>query len=96
MLQQRQHLLDQDNKLDDVIGVVQATKFEAQNFGSEAKLQNKMMDRLNEDIDKVDSNMIRVEGKMKNLIKQTKVCHLYCCLFIEFAILLVLIFFTIF
>ena len=55
-----------------------------------------MIDNLNRDIEHVEENMIRVEGRMKNLIKQTKICYLLCILFLEFAILLVEIFFTFF
>lgn len=37
-------------------------------MSGELKTQNKMMDRLNEDIDKTEANMVRVEGKMKTLM----------------------------
>lgn len=36
--QQKDQLKAQDAKLDVVLGVVQATKFEAENFGTEARL----------------------------------------------------------
>ena len=75
-----------------MLGVVQATRFEAENFGAEARLQNKMLDNLNNDIDRTEANMIRVEGKMKNLIKASSMCKLWSILLLEFVILLVLIF----
>ena len=90
--QQKDHLQASDNKLDAVLGVVQATRFEAENFGAEARLQNKMLDNLNNDIDRTEANMIRVEGKMKNLIKASSMCKLWSILLLEFVILLVLIF----
>jgi syntaxin 8 len=78
--------------LDDVLGVVQATRFEAENFGAEARLQNKMLDNLNNDIDRTEQNMVRVEGKMKNLIKASSMCRLWSILLLEFLLLLVLIY----
>jgi syntaxin 8 len=78
--------------LDDVIGVVQATRFEAENFGAEARLQNKMLDNLNNDIDRTEQNMVRVEGKMKYLIKASSMCRLWSILLLEFVVLLVLLF----
>ena len=35
-----------------------------------------MLDRLNDDIDEVNDNMIRVEGRMKHLLKKSRLC---CC-----------------
>ncbi len=82
--------------MDEVIGVVKATSYEAENFKKEATLQNKMLDRLNEDIDVANDNMIRVEGRMKNLLKKSRLCCLMSVLLIEFVVLLVLIFFSFF
>ena len=45
---------DQDNQLDEVIGVVKATKYEAQDFNTEIKGQNKRIEKLGEDIDKAE------------------------------------------
>jgi hypothetical protein len=93
--QQKDHLDVQDEKLDLLVGVVQATKFEAQNMGGELKTQNKMMDRLNKDMDATEANMVRVEGKMKTLMKESSMCKLMTILIIEFVILLVLLYLNI-
>ena len=53
-----------------------------------------MLDKLNEDIDQTNENMIRVEGRMKNLIKKSSLCCLMSVLLLEFVVLLVLIFFS--
>ena len=71
---------------------MQATRYEAENFGAEAKLQNKLLDNLNDDIDRVNENMIRIDNKMKELIKATSQCSLWIILIIEFVILLILFF----
>ena len=55
-----------------------------------------MLDRLNDDIDEVNDNMIRVEGRMKHLLKKSRLCCLMSVLLIEFVLLLVLIFFSFF
>lgn len=74
---------------------MQATKFEAQDMSGELKTQNKMMDRLNEDIDKTEANMVRVEGKMKTLMAKSSMCKLMTILIIEFVVLLLLLYMNI-
>jgi len=74
-----------------LIGVVQTIKYEGEDFNSEAKRQNKMLEELNEDFDETTENMIRVDNKMKELIKKASQCKLWTVLIIEFVILLVLI-----
>ena len=59
---------DQDNQLDEVIGVVKATKYEAQDFNTEIKGQNKRIEKLGEDIDKAEENMIDADNKMQTLL----------------------------
>ena len=55
---------DQDDQLDEVIGVVKATKYEAQDFNTEIKGQNVRIERLGNDIDKAEENMIDADNKM--------------------------------
>ena len=54
-------------------------------------MQNKMLNNLNQNIDDVDANMVRVEGKMKNLLKNASMCRMWTWLITEFVILIVLI-----
>ena len=54
-------------------------------------MQNKMLDKLNDEIDVVNSNMIRVDTKMKVLLKKSNTCCLMMVLVAEFIILLALI-----
>ena len=55
---------DQDEQLDDVIGVVKATKYEAQDFGKEIKTQNVRIERLGNDMDRTEANMVDADSKM--------------------------------
>ena len=55
---------DQDDQLDEVIGVVKATKYEAQDFNTEIKGQNKRIEKLGEDIDRAEENMVDADNKM--------------------------------
>ena len=54
-------------------------------------MQNKMLDKLNDEIDVVNSNMIRVDTKMKVLLKKSNTCCLMMVLVAECIILLALI-----
>ena len=49
--QQKEHIAQQDEKIDEIIGVVRAVNYEAENFKTEATMQTKMIDKLNDDID---------------------------------------------
>jgi hypothetical protein len=51
-----------------------------------------MLDNLNKDIDDTQANMIRVEGKMTNLMKKSSTCGLLTILIVEFLILILLIY----
>lgn len=50
-----------------------------------------MIDNLNQNIDDTEANMIRVEGKMNNLLKKSNTCTLMCILISEFVVLILLI-----
>ena len=56
-------------------------------------MQNKMIDKLNDEIDVVNRNMIQVDTKMKVLLKKSNTCCLMIVLVVEFIILLGLILF---
>ena len=90
---QKQNLAKQDRQLDEVIGITQAIKGEAQNFNDEVTLQNKMLDKLDGDLDQTNKKMVRVDNNMKRLIKKTNqkaqygmLCTLVCVLVIEILV----------
>ena len=57
-------LKDQDDQLEEVIGIVKATKYEAQDFNTEIKGQNVRIQKLADDIDATEENMIDADNKM--------------------------------
>ena len=83
---------NQDDQLDEVIGVVKATKYEAQDFGTEIKGQNVRIEKLGNDIDKTEANMVDADNKMKNLLASSNHCYLWIVIVIEAAILILFFF----
>ena len=83
---------DQDNQLDEVIGVVKATKYEAQDFNTEIKGQNKRIEKLGEDIDKAEENMIDADNKMQTLLANTNHCWLWLIIVVEIVVLILFFF----
>ena len=84
---QKQQLRNQDEELDSVIGIVKATKYEAQDFGSEIRVQNVKIQRLADDIDRTEENMIDADSKMKTLLATSNHCYLWLVIAAEFAIM---------
>ena len=89
---QKQMLKDQDQDLEGVIGVVKATKYEAQDFGSEIKSQNVRIQKLGDDMDRTEANMIDADSKMQNLLANTNHCYLWCIIAGEMAIVILFFF----
>ena len=85
---------DQDGQLDEVIGVVKATKYEAQDFGKEIKTQNAQIQKLSDDITRTEDNMIDADNKMQHLLATANHCWLWCIIVCE-IIVLILFFFII-
>lgn len=68
-------------------------KYENQNFQQEVTLQNKMLDKVNTDIDKNQAKMVKVDNRLKHLIKSSNQCCLWCIIITEVvALVLILIF----
>ena len=89
---QKNMLKDQDEQLDGVIGVVKATKYEAQDFGSEIRSQNARIEKLGNDIDRTEANMIDVDGKMQHLLASSNHCYLWIIIIIELLIMILFFF----
>ena len=83
---------DQDEQLDGVIGVVKATKYEAQDFNTEIKGQNARIEKLGEDIDRAEGNMIDADTKMKHLLASSNHCYLWIVVVVELIILILFFF----
>jgi len=55
---QKQMLQDQDKHLDEIGAIVSGLRYENQNFNQEVTLQNKMLEKVNDDIDKNQAKMV--------------------------------------
>ena len=89
---QKNMLKDQDDQLDEVIGVVKATKYEAQDFNTEIKGQNARIEKLASDIDRTEENMIDADSKMQNLLAKSNHCYLWLIIVVELLILILFFF----
>ena len=85
-------LAQQDKQLDDVIGVVKATKYEAEDTKTELLLQNKQLEHLGDNIERVDENMVKVDNQMKSLLKASNQWVLWGIIVGELVLMLVLLF----
>lgn len=89
--QQKDHLAKQDQQLDDITGIVSAIKYEGQNFNEEATLQNKMLTKLDGDIEATNDKMMSVDNNMKRLIQKSNQKALYVILCLEVLCLILTI-----
>ena len=89
--QQKDHLARQDQQLDDITGIVSAIKYEGQNFSQEATLQNKMLDKLDTDLERTNDKMMSVDNNMKRLIQKSNQKALYVILCLEVLCLILTI-----
>lgn len=84
-------LKDQDKHLDEIGGIVSNLRYENQNFNQEVTYQNKMLDKVNNDIDKNQAKMVKVDTRLKNLIKSSNQCCLWCIIISEIVALVLIL-----
>ena len=72
--------------------MVKATKYEAQDFNTEIKGQNVRIEKLGNDIEKTEANMIDADNRMQNLLAKSNHCYLWVVIVIELAILILFFF----
>ena len=58
-------LAAQDGHLDKINDVVGMIRHENENFGQEVTMQNKMLEKVNEDIDENLEHMVKLDSKLK-------------------------------
>ena len=63
---------------------------ENQNFEAEVTHQNKMLDSVGRNIDRNQTKMMKVDARLKNLMKQSNNCCLWCIIISEIVILILL------
>ena len=72
--------------------MVKATKYEAQDFNTEIKGQNVRIEKLGNDIDRTEANMIDADNKMQNLLAKSNHCYLWIVITVELLILILFFF----
>ena len=72
---------------------MKATKYEAQDFNTEIKGQNVRIQKLADDIDSTEENMIDADNKMQNLLAASNHCYLWGIIALE-ALIMILFFFV--
>ena len=72
--------------------MVKATKYEGEDMKVELLLQNKQIGQLAENIDRVDENMVKVDNRMKGLLKASSQWVLWAIIIVELVLMLVLLF----
>ena len=73
-----------------MIDVVKATKYEAQDFGTEIRQQNKDIEVSGNNIDVANDNMVDVDNRMKKLLKVSNHCYLWMVIIAEIGVLVLL------
>lgn len=87
----RQMIKDQDNKLDEVIGVVKVIKHENEDFADELGRQNNMLRGLNDRVDQTTARMRRVDERLKHMIAKQSKSFYYVVILVEILAIALLI-----
>ena len=87
LLQQQKNMLEgQDRALEKISDVVDGIKYENQQFAGEVKMQNKMLDTVNDELDKNNDNMVKLDSKLRNMLAKGSICKLWVIIIIEIAL----------
>ena len=79
--------------MDKISNIVGQLNYENENFRDEVNLQNKMLDKVNDDIDKNISDMVKLDSKLKVLLAKGSICWLWLIIIIELVALVFIIVF---
>uniref|UniRef100_A0A7S3CR94 t-SNARE coiled-coil homology domain-containing protein n=1 Tax=Strombidium rassoulzadegani TaxID=1082188 RepID=A0A7S3CR94_9SPIT len=85
---QRSLIKSQDHQLDQLGGIISNIKHENQNFSTEVKMQNKMLESLQVDMDDTHRDMVKIDSKLKDVVAKASTCKLWIIIIVEVAILL--------
>ena len=83
---QKDKIKQQDNQIDDITLEVKKGRVLATEAKHQIQDQDKQLDALQEDVDKLDSKMNRVTKKFENYVIQQSTCKIIIILVIEVAI----------
>ena len=84
--QQRNQLADQDAALGKISNVIDVINYENEEFSTEVKHQNKLLTNLNDDMDKVADDMVKVDTRLKRLMTKGSTCCLWIILLAELGL----------
>ena len=85
---QKDKIKQQDNQIDDITLEVKKGRVLATEAKHQIQDQDKQLDALQEDVDKLDSKMNRVTKKFENYVVQQSTCKIIIVLIVEVAIAL--------
>ena len=88
--QQKKQILDQDDQLDEIHGIVQSIKLEGQQFNDEVTLQNKMLDKVSDSLDKTQEKFEKSNARLAKLLRESNHCHLWCIIICEIIMIIIL------
>ena len=88
---QQKKLNEQDDKIDDIVVDAKKGTQLAKNLGHELKEQNKKIEVVNEDMDRVDSRMNKLTKRFEKYVAQSSTCCLSTFLFFDVALFIGLI-----
>ena len=54
-------------------------------------MQNKMLDNVNDDLDKNNAQMIKLDSKLKGMLAKGSICKLWVIIILEIALLIFLV-----
>ena len=83
---QKDKIKQQDNQIDDITLEVKKGRVLATEAKHQIQDQDKQLDALQEDVDKLDSKMNRVTKKFENYVIQQSTCKIIIILIVEVAI----------
>ena len=83
---------DQDDQLDEVVGIVQVMKGENQNFQTEVNLQTRMLQGVNQRVEKTTRKLEKLDDRLKGMIARKPNSFYYVIILIEVALILLLLF----
>ncbi len=86
-------LRNQDEELDQFGGIVQTIKYQNQDFNQEVTYQNKLLDNLNDNMERTHRRMVKVDNRLKMVIAKSNQKCLWFIIAIEVLIFVFIIIF---
>ena len=88
LMYQKKKLEDQDNLIDYMIGVNNENRQISREMGNNISKQNKMLDKVHNDIDSLSDKMNSTNNKFTNFLKKSSYCRLYIIAIVQCIIII--------